>query len=141
MERLVLLRAWQIEKASRSAAAATAAAAAARSFQESPTPQFHVAWFASRSVIHPKAHATTVVLPSLWKISSPMAGATTAATADDQGQVSIEYAIELEFDTLRRALPGFSDTQIVRIIADMVGQWFANLPDAISAYHRTTTLA
>ena len=131
MERLVLLRAWQFEKASGSAAAD-------RPSQLSPTPQTHVAWFASRSVIHPKARATTVVLPSLWKISSATPVATTAATADDQGQLSIEYAIEFEFDTLRRALPGFSDTQIVRIIAHMVGQWFANLPDAISAYHRTT---
>ena len=82
--------------------------------------------FASRSVVHGERQTTAEVSPSCWVIS-PAVGAAGC------GGVAIEYTLEFQYATMRRALPGLSDARIVATVAGVVSRWFVDLPIAIAA--------
>jgi len=126
-ERLVLLRAWRVQGSS-SEGDNDGGVGGGQGGER--------AVFASRSVS--VAHrsgggggraGTADVSPSCWCL--------TRVDPHEPGEapaLAVEYAVEFEYGTLQRALPGFSDARIVSTIAAIVAKWFVHLPAVIAAH-------
>ena len=71
---------------------------------------------AARSVRHAGAGAADAeVLPACWRV-----------TPSDKG-VSLAYAVEFEYSTLRANAPGLSDALLRRTMARAAAMWCRNL--------------